>query len=157
ERGGEKQLEQRKHALGFAPHARCCKGRAGATKTNRMIHREAGSTWQRRVLGSLILIALAAHVVVKFQTGLVSELLWSCHVASAALGLGLVTGNWRLAAPGFLYHLALGMEAYLIDIAAGASTNATGVATHVASLFLGGVAAWGQPMPRRVVAEVWVA
>jgi hypothetical protein len=111
----------------------------------------------RRWLGVIILAALFAHILVKVRDGVLSEVLWSCHVASFALGVGLVIGSWRLAAPGILYHIGMGMPAYLLDLSAGADTNPTGVATHVASLFLGLAAARGMPVPRRVIAETWIA
>jgi hypothetical protein len=44
-----------------------------------------------------------------------AHLLWSCHIASATIAVGLLAGSARAVAAGFLFHLAIGFPAWLVE------------------------------------------
>ena len=69
-----------------------------------------------RWLGWGILATLAAYAASRGP--LLPEMLWSCHAATALVGLGLVLGSRRMVAAGFLFHAALGLPGFLLLVAA---------------------------------------
>src|SRR5260370_4891239 len=44
------------------------------------------------------------------------HLLWSCHVATFLLGVGLAVRSRLLVAAGFLFHLGIGLPAWLVQV-----------------------------------------
>jgi hypothetical protein len=83
-----------------------------------------------RWLALPVFVTLVAHAVHKVQAGLAQEMLWACHVASALIGLGLLVGSISLVAVGTMFHLAMGLPAYLLDWLVSGETTATSVAAH---------------------------
>ncbi len=69
-----------------------------------------------RWLGWAILITLGLYAA--WRGPLLPEMLWSCHVATALVGIGLITGSRRLVAAGFLFHAALGLPGFLLLVIA---------------------------------------
>ena len=70
-----------------------------------------------RWLGWGILVTLALYAASRGP--LVPEMLWSCHAATALVGLGLILDSRRLVAAGFLFHAALGFPGFLLLVGAG--------------------------------------
>ena len=118
-------------------------------------------------LGWAMLAALALHAVSMGRANL-PELLWSCHVASTCLALGILF-NWRAAlATGLLFHLAIGLPVWLVEIAVtrgtfgGATVEwhlvATSTLVHLLPIAAG--VAWlgfpHEPLPRRAVPFAWL-
>src|SRR5512135_739779 len=122
-----------------------------------------GRTW----LGWAMLAALALHAVSMGRANL-PELLWSCHVASTCLALGILFGRRTAVATGFLFHLAIGLPAWLVEIVISRGTFggatlvwhlvATSTLVHLLPIAAG--AAWlgfpRHPLPRRAVALAWL-
>jgi hypothetical protein len=90
-----------------------------------------GST--RLVVGlglvSLAFYALHAGHYFLFRTD-VSSVLWACTMASALIGVGLIARRPRPVAIGILW-LAVGIPAWLLDLAAGGELLLTSILTHV--------------------------
>lgn len=72
--------------------------------------------------------------------------LWSCHVASLAVGFGLLLRSATLNAIGFLW-VTVGVPAWLLDLATGGRFRAASLLTHFGGLVLGflGVSTLGLP------------
>ena len=71
----------------------------------------------RRWLGAVVLAALVAHAISMGRANL-PHLLWSCHVASATLAVGMLLGRRAPVAAGFLFHLAIGFPAWGMEVIA---------------------------------------
>lgn len=82
--------------------------------------------WALVVLG-----ACALHAAHKLQHGLLAEMLWACHVASLAIGLGILAHQTWLVAVGTLFHAAVGAPAYLLDVIVLGTTTFSSVLIHV--------------------------
>ena len=120
-------------------------------------------TW----LGWAMLAALALHAVSMGRANL-TELLWSCHVASTCLALGILFGSRTAVAAGFLFHLAIGFPAWIVEIVVtrgtfGAATvewNLVATSTLVHLLPIAAGVAWlgfpRNPLPRPSVALAWL-
>lgn len=88
---------------------------------------------------SLIIFAiLVAHaVIVKLPFGLLPEMLYACHVATAILALGVLFQKKELVVFGFSFHLGAGMWGYLFDLVAMRTTSWTSVLVHLTPLAVG--------------------
>jgi hypothetical protein len=95
----------------------------------------AGRRVPRQLWSAALLLALAAHAVVLARNGLPElwHLLWSCHLATATLALGLLFGWRSLAWAGFLFHLAIGLPSWLVAVV---TTKGTFGAVHLDALLL---------------------
>lgn len=107
---------------------------------------------QRVLLALVVLGAWALHAAHKLEHGLLAEMLWACHVASFAIGLGILTRQTWLVAAGTLFHVAVGVPAYALDVLVLRTTTVTSVLVHtlppVAGLaVLRGDAAWPRWTP----------
>ncbi len=107
-----------------------------------------------RWLGWGILVTLALYGASRGP--LVSEMLWSCHVATALVGLGLILGSRRLVAAGFLFHAALGFPGFLLLVAAKQWFSAASAWVHVLPLAAGGAYLRGRELPRATVLHSWL-
>jgi hypothetical protein len=109
----------------------------------------------RRGLGLALLATLALHAATKGLARL-PELLWLCHVATVLIALGLwVTSRW-LVAIGFLMHVALGMPAFLIDVAFGGERpSPTSWLVHFLPLVAGWFGLRHTGMPPRTWLAAW--
>jgi len=118
-----------------------------------------------RWLGLAVMVALAAHAW-GWRDHL-AVMLWSCHVASLVLAMGLLM-NWPWAVgAGFLFHLAIGLPAWAIEVAVtrgtfGApqidwQTLGTSILLHVLTPVAGVIYVWrrGLKQARRSVLLAW--
>ena len=71
---------------------------------------------QARWPGWLLLGALGLHAIDLARTTSVAELLWACHVATLCLALGVLLRRRDAVATGWLFHLAIGLPAWLVEI-----------------------------------------
>lgn len=107
-----------------------------------------------RWLGWGILITLALYAASRGP--FLPEMLWSCHVATALVGLGLILGSRRLVAAGFLFHAALGFPGFLLLVAAKQWFSAASAWVHVLPLAAGGVYLRGRELRRATVLDSWL-
>ena len=107
-----------------------------------------------RWLGWGILVTLALYAASRGP--LLPEMLWSCHAATALVGLGLVTGSRRLEAAGFLFHAALGFPGFLLLVAAKQWFSVASAWVHVLPLIAGGTYLRGRELPRATVVHSWL-
>ena len=84
----------------------------------------------RLLAAALVLGVLALHAAGKLEHGLIGEMLWACHVASFLIGLGILTRKTWLIAVGTLFHLAVGVPAYVLDVIVLRATTFTSVLVH---------------------------
>lgn len=107
-----------------------------------------------RWLGWGILVTLALYAASRGP--LVPEMLWSCHAATALVGLGLILGSRRLVAAGFLFHAALGFPGFLLLVAAKQWFSAASAWVHVLPLVAGGAYLRGRELPQVTVLHSWL-
>jgi hypothetical protein len=116
-------------------------------------------------LGLLVLAALALHAWSMGQPNL-PHMLWSCHVASAVLAIGLLLNRITLVAAGFLFHLAIGFPAWLIEVVVSRGTFgasavtprvlATSILVHSLPLIAGALYLRRRPIPAASLALAWL-
>lgn len=107
-----------------------------------------------RWLGWGILATLALYAVSRGP--LLPEMLWSCHMATALVGLGLVLGSRRMVAAGFLFHAALGFPGFLLLVAAKQWFSAASAWVHVLPLLAGAAYLRGRELQRATVLHSWL-
>lgn len=87
--------------------------------------------------GVVLALALGAHAAQKWIAGVsLQEMAWGCHLATAALALGLLANLERAVVMGFVFHVGIGLPAYVIEVVAN-GTTATSVAAHLLPLVVG--------------------
>lgn len=84
----------------------------------------------RRWLGWIALGCFGVHALGCIARGDSSDALWTCHMAVAALGVGLLIRSPRCASVGCLW-IILGTPLWALDVACGAEFVPTSLATHV--------------------------
>ncbi len=77
------------------------------------------------------------------------NLLWSCHVATVLVGIGLLRGSATLNAIGFVW-LVVGDLIWIIDLHNGAEFLPTSICTHGGGLILSLIGVKTLGMPRQV-------
>lgn len=87
-------------------------------------------------LGLLCLFAYAVHGWHYVQRRQEANLLWFCHLAALAVGLGLLLRAPTLSAVGFLW-LCVGTPLWLLDLASGGEVSVGSILTHGAGLGAG--------------------
>lgn len=113
---------------------------------------------QERAAGLLLVALLAAHTALKVRLGILPEMLWLCHLATALSAVGLLVGRPQLAVVGGLTHVAVGLTGWILEILLH-GTTVTSTLLHIATpaiglwmarrrgiprwLPLGGLALWG--------------
>jgi hypothetical protein len=103
----------------------------------------------QRVSGCVLFAALVLHALVtKLPYGLLPEMLFTCHVATALMAIGLLANRPALTGIGFLFHLSVGLWAYLLDVCATRTTMPTSVLVHVLPLVFGLREARRKALPR---------
>lgn len=107
-----------------------------------------------RWLGWAILATLALYAASRGP--LLPEMLWSCHVATALVGLGLILGSRRLVAAGFLFHAALGFPGFVLLVVAKQWFSVASAWVHVLPLLAGGMYLRGRELPRATVLHSWL-
>jgi hypothetical protein len=101
----------------------------------------------KRAGGAVLLVLLLLLATQKVQAGVGLEMLWACHVASAMLALGLLFDLPVLIATGFLFHVAVGIPAYLLHLATGGDISAVSFLLHLLSPLFGWLAWRRQALP----------
>jgi hypothetical protein len=81
-------------------------------------------------LAAAVAFALALHALHKHEIGLLDEMLWACHVASLLIAVGIFFDQLTLVAVGTLFHAAVGLPAYALDVITLGQTTATSVLVH---------------------------
>ena len=119
----------------------------------------------RRWLGAVVLAALVVHAISMGRANL-PHLLWSCHVASATLAVGMLVGRRAPVAAGFLFHLAIGFPAWATEmIATGGRFGAleltphilvTSTLAHVLPLLTAALWLWPPRLPRSAPWWAWL-
>ena len=115
-----------------------------------------------RLLAAALLAALVAHAVVtKLPDNRLDEMLYSCHVASLCVAIGLLGRSpqrWRsrlLVAAGFLFHLGIGWIAWTLDVLEAHTTTPTSVLVHFLPLLAGFLVFRVEPLPRGATAAAF--
>jgi hypothetical protein len=84
-----------------------------------------------RFWGVVLLVVLAFHTRYKFQLGIPLDMLWACHLATLLIAVACLARVYWLASIGLLFHLSVGIPAYLIDAIVTWSTTWTSILAHV--------------------------
>ncbi|MDP2305880.1 MAG: hypothetical protein Q8P18_07610 [Pseudomonadota bacterium] len=111
-----------------------------------------------RLLGLLLVLLLAWHTSEKVQTGLLPEMFWACHLASALAAVGLLVNRPALAVFGGLFHVVCGLPAWLLELALN-GTTVSSAALHLVTPALGVWAARRHGVPGWIApagAALWV-
>lgn len=100
----------------------------------------------RAWLGAAVLAAMVLDAWTK-GAGNLTEMLWACHWASAAIALGLLADSRAAVAAGLLFHLALGIPTWLLGILFSGEVYPTSVLVHsapavAAIVYLRGLRVW---------------
>lgn len=103
-------------------------------------------------LGILSLVLFTVHATACWLAGRGAEALWSCHLATAVTGAGLVLRCPAGAAVGCFWSL-IGGPFWLLDIATGAELVPTSILTHLGGFLVAVAAVRRMPVPRH--AWVW--
>jgi hypothetical protein len=102
-----------------------------------------------RWTGLVALALLCADAAEKWKMNLLPELLWNCPVAVGLMGVGILFGQVRLAAAGFLLITAVGVPAYTVLLLANPrDTTLLSAVLHFAGPVLGAIALWDQGLPK---------
>lgn len=119
----------------------------------------------RLVLAIMMLAALAMHGWSMGRQNL-PHLLWSCHIASATLAMGLLFNSRLLVSSGFLFHLAIGFPAWLVEVILTRGTFgapmvtprvlATSISVHLLPLFAGVIYLRRTPLPAGSIMLAWL-
>lgn len=99
----------------------------------------AGAGARARATAHLGLVALAGwslHAAVVVARHHPENLLWSCHVATLGVALGLLTGSPRVLAPAAFLAL-LGAVTWPIDVVVTGEIEPTSAVSHVTGIALG--------------------
>ncbi|MBI4614489.1 MAG: hypothetical protein HY720_12835 [Planctomycetes bacterium] len=102
-----------------------------------------------RLLGALSALCYAVHAIVLARTGHPAHLLWTCHLASLAIGAGLLADSATANAAGFLW-LCVGTPLWIVGMVAGGEFLPTSVLTHGVAPVAGAVGLARLGLPRRV-------
>jgi hypothetical protein len=107
-----------------------------------------------RWLGWGILATLALYAASRGP--LLPEMLWSCHAATALVGLGLVLNSRRMVAAGFLFHAALGFPGFLLLVVARQWFSAASAWVHLLPLLAGAAFLRGREIERLTILHSWL-
>jgi hypothetical protein len=94
----------------------------------------------RPLFGFAVLVTIALHTAHKLEHDLFGEMLWACHVASLLIAIGLLARQSSVVAVGTLFHLAVGIPAYALDVFVLGQTSVTSVLVHLVPPLAGLVA-----------------
>jgi hypothetical protein len=100
-----------------------------------------------RAAGAALVALMAAHVVLRPEHGWV--LLWGCDASTVAIAIGLLFGAYRLFAAGALFHLSIGVPAFIIGLATTYIPTVTGVGVHTLPPIIGGIVIARRGLPGR--------
>ncbi len=103
---------------------------------------------RRIALGLIAIGCYVLHAIVQTAAGTPENLLWACHAAALAVGVGLLLRIPMLVAIGTLL-LTIGVPAWLINLAAGGAFYPTSILTHLGGWTCGVLGLrWGGCYPR---------
>ncbi len=108
-----------------------------------------------RLLGLLLLGALALHTASKDAAHL-QEMLWTCHMATAVMALGLLVGAHRWVAGAFLLHVGFGTAIWLVDLVATRETTLSSLLVHGLPLTAGALEVRRKGWPPGLVWPTWL-
>lgn len=109
-----------------------------------------------RGLGLLALGFVAIHAGFHIWHGRPADMLWACHVATAAVGVGLLAGWPTCVGIGVLW-LVVGVPLWLLDVAAGGELVPTSVLTHAGGLLIGLAGLRWLGLPDQLWWKAWLA
>jgi len=102
-----------------------------------------------RWVGLGLIAILVIHAVIsKMPYGLLPEMLFACHVATAVLAVGVLLRKPSLVLFGFSFHLGAGIWGYLIDLCETRTTSWTSVLVHLSPLAVGVLEVRRSGLPR---------
>lgn len=102
-----------------------------------------------RFVGAVLLVVLLLHAVIaKLPFGLLPEMLYACHLATAIMAVGILWQRSELILFGFSFHLGAGFWGYLFDLFDTRTTTWTSVLAHLLPLFIGFVEVRRVGLPR---------
>lgn len=104
----------------------------------------------RFLSASAILLSLVLHAMAKGMA-LLPEMLWVCHVASFLIAIGILFEIPKITAIGFLFHVALGLPGYLLDVMATGTTTVTSALVHTVPLIAGAIDLRQREFPQGVI------
>jgi len=100
-------------------------------------------------VGLVMFAILILHAVVaKLPYGLLPEMLFACHIATAIVGVGLLFRKHNLVVFGFSFHIGAGFWGYLFDLFETRTTTWTSVLVHVLPIAVGYVEVRRAGLPR---------
>jgi hypothetical protein len=85
--------------------------------------------------GAIALGLYVVHALVCVARGCAADALWSCHVATLLVGIGLLM-SWRTLVDIGALWLFVGTPAWLVDIALGGELIPTSVGTHLGGAWI---------------------
>jgi hypothetical protein len=88
------------------------------------------------IFGLSLIVALAVFAMTK-PVGLGWEIVWICHIATAAMALGCLANQRVMIAAGLLFHLSMGFVFFLLDAKATGSLPLPSVVIHIAPVVIG--------------------
>jgi hypothetical protein len=94
---------------------------------------EARAQLRRRILGVLALTFFVVHATFHATHGRAHDILWSCTLSNAIVGIGLLAGSGRAVAVGATW-LFLGNLTWLADLCTGGEFLITSTLTHFGGL-----------------------
>lgn len=80
---------------------------------------------------------MVAHVARLPEHGWV--LLWGCDASTTAIAIGLLFGAYRLFAAGALFHISVGVPAFIVGLATTYVPTITGIGVHTLPPLIGGL------------------
>ncbi len=104
----------------------------------------------RFALAGVVACAFSALAWEKAQRGVAIELLWTCHVATCVLLLGLLLGRARWIACGCLFHLSIGFPAFILQVIYIEPATLQSWLVHICTPLAGLLALRGTRLPRWV-------
>lgn len=109
------------------------------------------------ILGVIVLLSLLWHGWVKYERGLLIEMVWVCHVSALMLGVGLILRQRILVGVGFIFFAGAGMPLYLLDnIISRCDTTLASFVEHVICPIAGLFEVWRSGIPRYAFLIAWV-
>lgn len=99
---------------------------------------------------------LLAYGAEKRRTGLWSEMLFGCHVATAVLAVGLLARAPLLVGAALVFHLGIGLPSWLVYVAARKTTRPLEVLAHVLPSMAAVPAAIRSGIPSGAAMVAWV-
>lgn len=102
-----------------------------------------------------LLALLVAYGLEKRRSGLWSEMLFGCHVATAVLAIGLVARAPALIGGALVFHLGVGIPSWIVYVAARKTTRPLEVLAHILPPVAALPAVVRSGIPSGVALEAW--